>query len=114
MSYSTQQPHLDRDPPLSVNDAASNITNNNSKAGQHATSLTYDTPSPQQQQQLSNTSSTTTSISSSDYALKVIFSQFEHMADAKMSIILNMGVVKCILSQPRRSQWMIVNESCYY
>lgn len=32
-------------------------------------------------------------ISSADYALKVIFSQFEHMADTKMSNILNMGVV---------------------
>jgi hypothetical protein len=32
-------------------------------------------------------------ISSSDYALNVIFSQFEQVADSKMSLILNMGVV---------------------
>jgi hypothetical protein len=37
--------------------------------------------------------SNATSISSADYALNVIFSQFEHSADAKMSFILNMGVV---------------------
>jgi hypothetical protein len=38
-------------------------------------------------------SSNVTSISSADYALNVIFSQFEQLADAKMSFILNMGVV---------------------
>lgn len=87
MPYSTQQQSLDRGIPSSLN----GTTNNNSnKAGSNA-NLTYDTPS-----QHSNTNQTTTSISSSDYALKVIFSQFEHMADAKMYIILNMGVVKCI------------------
>lgn len=97
MSYSTQQPQLDRDLPLSVDGTTSNNSNTTTnKAGPNTTSLTYDTPSPQQQQQhhSNNTHSTTTSISSSDYALQVIFSQFEHMADAKMSIILNMGVVK--------------------
>ncbi|EPB83552.1 hypothetical protein HMPREF1544_09713 [Mucor circinelloides 1006PhL] len=83
MPYSTQQQSLDRGIPSSLN----GTTNNNSnKAGSNA-NLTYDTPS-----QHSNTNQTTTSISSSDYALKVIFSQFEHMADAKMYIILNMGV----------------------
>ncbi|CAO3652266.1 unnamed protein product [Mucor fragilis] len=80
MPYSTQQQSLDRDIPPSLDGTASS-----NKAGPHAPSLAYDTPSPQQH-------SATTSISSSDYALKVIFSQFEHMADAKMSIILNMGV----------------------
>jgi hypothetical protein len=53
--------------------------------------LSYDTP-------LNNSNKTVplvqpTLISSADYALKVIFSQFEHMADTKMSSILNMGVV---------------------
>ncbi|KAL9557808.1 hypothetical protein MBANPS3_001199 [Mucor bainieri] len=116
MPYSTQQPHLDRDLPLSINKTTA--ATNTLQAEPHTTtsSLTYDTPSPpplqqqpppppppllqqQQQQQHSSNSTasntthyTTTSISSSDYALKVIFSQFEHMADAKMSIILNMGV----------------------
>lgn len=33
------------------------------------------------------------SMSSTDYALNVIFSQFENAADAKMSHILNLGVV---------------------
>lgn len=33
------------------------------------------------------------SMSSTDYALNVIFSQFENAADAKMSLILNLGVV---------------------
>lgn len=33
------------------------------------------------------------SISSADYALNVIFSQFKNLANAKMSHILNMGVV---------------------
>ena len=35
-----------------------------------------------------------TSISSADYSLNVIFSQFENAADAKMSLILNLGVVQ--------------------
>lgn len=34
------------------------------------------------------------SISSADYALNVIFSQFENAADTKMSLILNLGVVR--------------------
>lgn len=37
--------------------------------------------------------STADSISSADYALNVIFSQFKNLANAKMSHILNMGVV---------------------
>lgn len=37
--------------------------------------------------------STVNSISSADYALNVIFSQFKNLANAKMSHILNMGVV---------------------
>lgn len=99
MPYSTQQQSLDRDIPPSLDGTASS-----NKAGPHAPSLAYDTPSPQQH-------SATTSISSSDYALKVIFSQFEHMADAKMSIILNMGVVKCMRSKPRRCKLMVANRS---
>ncbi|KAI8991093.1 hypothetical protein BDF20DRAFT_842593, partial [Mycotypha africana] len=33
-----------------------------------------------------------TLLSSTDYALKVIFNQFERIADAKMAIILSMGI----------------------
>ena len=40
-----------------------------------------------------NEDTITHSLSSADYALKVIFSQFEHVADIKMTFILNMGVV---------------------
>ncbi|RCH88198.1 Cell morphoproteinsis protein PAG1, partial [Rhizopus stolonifer] len=46
----------------------------------------YDTP------QEASVHSTPLSLSSADYALKVIFSQFEHVADNKMALILNMGV----------------------
>lgn len=94
MPYSTQQQSLDRGIPSSLNGTTTTTNNNSSSSSNKAGSnpnLTYDTPS-----QHSNTNQTTTSISSSDYALKVIFSQFEQMADAKMYIILNMGVVKCI------------------
>ena len=37
--------------------------------------------------------SSVSSVSSADYALNVIFTQFKQLADAKMSFILNMGVV---------------------
>lgn len=57
------------------------------------TTPTYDTPNIKAE----STVASITSISSADYALKVIFSQFEHMADAKMSYILNMGVVIIII-----------------
>lgn len=61
------------------------------------TTPSYDTPIRQSLKQgMQNTnldSSNVISISSADYALNVIFSQFEQLADAKMSFILNMGVV---------------------
>lgn len=60
-------------------------------------SLSYDTPTRQSSEtdmQPKKTSQTNvTTISSADYALNVMFSQFEQMADAKMSFILNLGVV---------------------
>jgi hypothetical protein len=63
------------------------------------TTTSYDTPlrhSLDNGISLNNTESVQSvpkSISSADYALNVIFSQFKHLADAKMSFILNMGVV---------------------
>lgn len=52
--------------------------------------LNYDTPT----QQLETAESVNvTTMSSADYALNVMFSRFEQMADAKMSFILNLGVV---------------------
>lgn len=61
------------------------------------TTSSYDTPNRRSVKQgISNNnlvSSNVISISSADYALNVIFSQFEHLADAKMSLILNLGVV---------------------
>ncbi|KAI9263011.1 hypothetical protein EDC94DRAFT_92588 [Helicostylum pulchrum] len=59
-------------------------------------SLSYDTPTRQSSEtdmQPKKTSQTNlTTISSADYALNVMFSQFEQMADGKMSFILNLGV----------------------
>ncbi|CEP12609.1 hypothetical protein [Parasitella parasitica] len=68
-------------------------SNSSSKPGSNP-NPGYDTPSQRSinNDQDNDDSHHITSISSSDYALKVIFSQFEHMADAKMSIILNMGI----------------------
>ncbi|KAI9351640.1 hypothetical protein BD770DRAFT_146673 [Pilaira anomala] len=51
--------------------------------------LNYDTPT-QQSETAENINVTT--MSSADYALNVMFSRFEQMADAKMSFILNLGV----------------------
>jgi hypothetical protein len=70
----------------------------------------YDTP-------LTNSNKTTSSgqptlTSSADYALKVIFNQFEHMADTKMSNILSMGVVssiQCITFFFRTIQTIVLN-----
>lgn len=90
MPYSINQQNLDREIPLFLG-------NNSNKSGSNS-NLSYDTPS----QNNKKDDNQITSISSSDYALKVIFSQFEQMADAKMSIILNMGVVKCILQKDTR------------
>lgn len=44
---------------------------------------------------------------SSDYALGVVFAQFENVADKKMELILNMGVVSA-REKGRESAWMML------
>jgi hypothetical protein len=77
------------------------------------TTPNYDTPLTQSLDNnisFNNTESTQSTIqliSSADYALNVIFSQFKHLADAKMSFILNMGVVQISNSEGRKTTFCI-------
>jgi hypothetical protein len=65
----------------------------------------------QQESGLSNTTSTSafglTSALSSDYALRIVFEQFEKLADMKMSMVLNTGVVSFLIKRTYFLLWLL-------
>lgn len=89
----------DRDVLSSVQQTASFSTQYDSPSNSNIASQGYDTPTRQSYENnipsnfVDSIQDNIPTISSADYALNVIFSQFEQLADAKMSLILNMGVV---------------------
>lgn len=91
--------NLDRDVLNSLQQSASFSTQYDSPSNSNITAQSYDTPTRQSYEHsipsnnIDPQQNNFATISSADYALNVIFGQFEHLADAKMSLILNMGVV---------------------
>lgn len=105
---SQQQQHLGRNLNQSYDTSPNTKSPLMAQTNSYTTSstTTTTTPPPPNQSSLSSHSqglahSSTTSLSppsvgviSSDYALRIVFEQFEKLADKKMSLVLNTGVVR--------------------
>lgn len=79
---------------LSSSSAQSNATLSNSNPNSHSPSPRTHTRHPSLDRIAAfDAHERQTSVLSSNYALGVVFEQFEHVADKKMNLILNMGVV---------------------
>ncbi|KAF7722321.1 Cell morphoproteinsis protein PAG1 [Apophysomyces ossiformis] len=76
----------------SASTLVNNIDSTNASSNQNSNIIHHRDAQAQTNQQIEQTTAETDTILSSDYALDVVFGQFEKVADKKMALILNMGV----------------------